>query len=131
MFHPTQREEGQTVSFLISKNKESKNKESKKEESKKEESKKEESNNKENINKENINKENKNKENINKENKNKESNSIVNTPKREALLLSPSAFIQIGASPSSSRYSSIRKLEFGIVEEKRNFESTRKLNFFK
>lgn len=55
----------------------------------------------------------------------------IETPKREALLLSPSALVQVGASPSSQRYSSIRKLEFENFEKKRNFDSIRKLNFFK
>ena len=36
----------------------------------------------------------------------------INTPKRESLLLSPSALIQVGASPDSKRYSSIRKIDF-------------------
>ena len=55
----------------------------------------------------------------------------ITTPKREVLLLSPSALVQVGASPSSSRYSSIRKLEFGSSEKKRSLDSIRKLNFFK
>lgn len=55
----------------------------------------------------------------------------ITTPKREVLLLSPSALVQVGASPSSSRYSSIRKLEFGKTEKRKSLDSIRKLNFFK
>lgn len=49
----------------------------------------------------------------------------ISTPKRQVLLLSPSALIQIGASPHSRRYSSIRKIDFarGIAP------SVRRLNF--
>ena len=36
----------------------------------------------------------------------------INTPKREALLLSPSALVQVGASPHSKRYSAMRKIDF-------------------
>lgn len=56
--------------------------------------------------------------------------SEIKTPKREALLLSPSALIQIGASPFSKRYNSIRKIDFEH-EERKVHASVRKLDFFK
>lgn len=57
-------------------------------------------------------------------------NTHIETPKRASLLLSPSALVQIGASPSSKRHSLIRK----IGSEKKNEKihaSARKLSFLK
>jgi len=54
----------------------------------------------------------------------------MKTPKREALLLSPSALVQIGASPSSKRYNSIRKINFE-QEDRKMHPSVRKLDFLK
>ncbi len=54
----------------------------------------------------------------------------IETPKRESLLLSPSALIQIGASPDSKRYDSIRKIDFE-GEERKIHASVRKLDFLK
>lgn len=54
----------------------------------------------------------------------------IRTPKRESLLLSPSALIQIGASPSSRRYNSIRKINFEQDGEKMH-PSVRRLSFLK
>lgn len=53
------------------------------------------------------------------------------TPKREALLLSPSALIQVGASPVSKRYNSMRKIDFENGEKKSIHASAKRLDFFK
>lgn len=53
----------------------------------------------------------------------------ISTPKREALLLSPSAFIEIAASPSSKRYSSIRKIDFESCAGRKVHASAKKLDF--
>lgn len=53
------------------------------------------------------------------------------TPKREALLLSPSALIQVGASPVSKRYNSMRKIDFENGERKNAHASAKRLDFFK
>lgn len=61
--------------------------------------------------------------------RNSESLDAVETPKRSALMLSPSALVQVGASPHSQRYSSIRKIDF--EEGKGMNRSIKKLDFFK
>lgn len=56
--------------------------------------------------------------------------SAMQTPKREAILLSPSALIQIGASPNSKRYNSTRKIDFE-QENRKIHPSVRKLDFLR
>ncbi|KAI5150619.1 hypothetical protein ENBRE01_1603 [Enteropsectra breve] len=52
----------------------------------------------------------------------------VETPVRESILLSPSALVQVGASPLSKRYDSVRKIEFEYDSSKKS-GPTKKLNF--
>lgn len=54
----------------------------------------------------------------------------IKTPKREALLLSPSALVQVGASPYSKRYSAMRKIDFD-QEDRKIHASAKRLNFFR
>lgn len=53
----------------------------------------------------------------------------VSTPKRETILLSPSAFVEVAASPCSKRYSSMRKIDFEDSIERKVHPSAKKLDF--
>lgn len=55
----------------------------------------------------------------------------VATPKREALLLTPSALVQVGGSPYSKRYLSTRKIDFVPGGSRRTHSSSKRLSFFK
>ncbi len=52
----------------------------------------------------------------------------VNTPLRKAVLLSPNALIQIGASPLSKKYLSMRKIDF---TDGTKYANSKKISFKK
>lgn len=54
---------------------------------------------------------------------------IIETPKRNSLLLSPGSLIEIAASPLSKKYYSMRKYDIN-KEDRKIHPSARKLNFF-
>lgn len=55
----------------------------------------------------------------------------IETPKREALLMSPSALVQVEASPLSKRYLSMRKIYFSFEDTTKMPFTAKKLNFTK
>lgn len=55
----------------------------------------------------------------------------ITSPERRAILLPQSALVQVAGSPSSKRYSSMRKIDFNISSSKKSYNSVKKLNFIK